>query len=171
MADKIKETTSDSAVLSPLYQTICGAMQSDGTLPPDFSLPRPEPEGAPRSIRFADGAFDGIALYHMAPDKRDIKSLTEVVGLLCAGACDKAAECLHLYFSMDEYISMLPLCDDLQQWILDHKDRIDATLLYNACICSGTAATLKASNLPCAVWNCSTPAVIRRCAIWCRCWP
>ncbi len=134
MADKIKETTSDSAVLSPLYQTICGAMQSDGTLPPDFSLPRPEPEGASRSIRFADGAFDGIALYHMAPDKRDIKSLTEVVGLLCAGACDKAAECLHLYFSMDEYISMLPLCDDLQQWILDHKDRIDATLLYNGCL-------------------------------------
>lgn len=31
-----------------------------------------------RPLRFADGAYDGISLYHMAPDKRDIKSLTEI---------------------------------------------------------------------------------------------
>ena len=119
------------AAAPSLYQTICGAIRSDGTLPRDFSLPRPEPEeGEAQKLRFADGAFDGISLYHMAPDKRDIKSLTEVVGLISAGSYDKAEECLQLFFSMDEYISMLPLIDDLQTWIIDHKEQISAKALY-----------------------------------------
>lgn len=113
-----------------LYQAICGAIQSDGTLPRDFCLPRPKNEDAEQKLRFADGAFDGISLYHMAPDKRDIKSLTEVVGLISAGSYDKAEECLQLFFSMDEYISMLPLIDDLQAWIIDHKEQISAKALY-----------------------------------------
>ena len=74
--------------------------------------------------------YDGISLYHMAPDKRDIKSLTEIIGLISARAYDKAAECLQLFFSIDEYIALLPLIDDLQGWIIAHKDRIDAGALY-----------------------------------------
>lgn len=112
-----------------LYQCICGAIQGNGTLPRDFSLPRPERDH-PQALRFADGAYDGISLYHMAPDKRDIKSLTEIIGLISARAYDKAAECLQLFFSIDEYISLLPLIDDLQGWIIAHKDRIDAGALY-----------------------------------------
>ena len=124
-----------------LYQVICGALQKDGTLPADFSLPRPN-SGAEetQTLRFADGAFDGISLYHMAPDKRDIKSLTEILGLIGAGAYDKAAECLQLFFSMDEYISMLPLIDDLQSWIIDHKEQISAQAVYEF-----SAALLKES--------------------------
>ena len=124
-----------------LYQVICGALQEDGTLPADFALPRPN-SGAEetQTLRFADGAFDGISLYHMAPDKRDIKSLTEILGLISAGAYDKAAECLQLFFSMDEYISMLPLIDDLQSWIIDHKEQINAQVVYEF-----SAALLKES--------------------------
>ena len=129
MLDLLKPKKESS--VPSLYQTICGAIQSDGTLPRDFSLPRPEPEeGEEQKLRFADGAFDGISLYHMAPDKRDIKSLTEVVGLISAGSYDKAEECLQLFFSMDEYISMLPLIDDLQTWIIDHKEQISAKAIY-----------------------------------------
>lgn len=113
-----------------LYQAICGAIQSDGTLPRDFSLPRPERADAAQKLHFADGALDGINLYHMAPDKRDIKSLTEIVGLISARSYDKAAECLQLFFSMDEYVTMLPLIDDLQAWIIAHKEQVNAGALY-----------------------------------------
>ena len=86
-----------------LYQCICGAIQGNGTLPRDFSLPRPERDH-PQALRFADGAYDGISLYHMAPDKRDIKSLTEIIGLISALRQSRrmpAAVFLHrrIYFS------------------------------------------------------------------------
>ena len=128
MLDFLKPKKDPSA--QSLYQAICGAIQSDGTLPRDFSLPRLKSEDAEQKLHFADGAFDGIGLYHMAPDKRDIKSLTEVVGLISAGSYNKAEECLQLFFSMDEYISMLPLIDDLQAWIIDHKEQISAKARY-----------------------------------------
>ncbi len=116
-----------------LYEAIVGAIQSDGTLPRDFSLPREENED-PKALRFADGAKDGISLYHMAPDKRDIKPLTEVVGLIAAGSFDAARECLRLFFSMGEFTLMLPLIDDLQEWIVAHKDAIDPEKLYAFCV-------------------------------------
>ena len=129
----VDSKTPQTPPIAPLYQTICGAIQSDGTLPADFSLPRPKPpeEG---KLRFADGAFDGISLYHMAPDQRDIKSLTEIVGLICAGSYDQAEECLILFFSTDEFVSMLPLIDNLQQWIIDNRTQIDPQHLYTFCL-------------------------------------
>ena len=67
-----------------LYQCICGAIQGNGTLPRDFSLPRPERDH-PQALRFADGAYDGISLYHMAPDKRDTpKLLCKNGNLICS---------------------------------------------------------------------------------------
>ena len=115
-----------------LYRAICGAIGEDGMLEKGFSLPRARRLG--EKITFADGAYDGISLYHMAPDKRDIKPLTEIVGLLSAGSCEKAAECLHLFFSMDEYITMLPLAAPLQEWIMEHREKINAAALYEGCL-------------------------------------
>ena len=49
----------------PIYERIAGALVN-GALPRGFSLPSEE-----TGIRFADGAMDGIAIYHMgrqAPD-------------------------------------------------------------------------------------------------------
>ena len=124
----------EKKTLPPLYPTICGAIRNDGTLPRDFSLPRPAPEDAENKLRFADGAFDGIALYHMQPDKRDITSLTEIVGLLHAGSYEKADECLGLFFSIDDYISMLPLVEDLQKWIFAHREQLDAGHIYEGAL-------------------------------------
>ena len=39
----VDSKTPQTPPIAPLYQTICGAIQSDGTLPADFSLPRPKP--------------------------------------------------------------------------------------------------------------------------------
>lgn len=115
-----------------LYRAICGAIGEDGMLEKGFSLPQPRCIG--EKLTFADGAYDGISLYHMAPDKRDIKPLTEIVGLLSAGSCEKADECLALFFSMDDTVSLLPMIDDLQQWIVDHRTQINAAALYEGCV-------------------------------------
>ena len=115
-----------------LYRTICGAIGDDGMLEEGFSLPRARRVG--EKIAFADGAYDGISLYHMAPDKRDIKSLTEIVGLLSAGAYEKADDCLDLFFSVDDTISLLGMIDDLQQWIVDNREKINAAALYEGCV-------------------------------------
>ena len=92
--DKEKQTR--DAPEQSLYRIICGAIGDDGMLHSAFSLPRPR--RIQEKITFADGAYDGISLYHMTPDRRDIRSLTEIVGLLSAGACEKADECLTLFF-------------------------------------------------------------------------
>ena len=110
---------------TPLYQQICGAITKDGTLDPKFTLLRPVGEENGMQLNFADGAYDGISLYHMAPDKRDLKSLTEILGLICVGKYDKASECLALYFSSDPYISMLALVEDFQSWIFEHHSALD----------------------------------------------
>ena len=115
-----------------LYRVICGAIGADGMLEQGFSLPGARRVG--EKITFADGAYDGISLYHMAPDKRDIKSLTEIVGLLSAGAWEKAEECLDLFFSVDDTVSLLGMIDDLQQWIVDNREKIDAAALYEGCV-------------------------------------
>ncbi len=122
MSEERKEAS--AAAEQSLYRAICGALQNDGMLPPDFSLPRPSHQNA-EGLRFADGAFDGISLYHMAPDRRDIKSLTEITGLISAGSYDQAAECLRLFFSSDEYICMLPMIDDYQKWLYENRAQID----------------------------------------------
>ena len=44
-----------------IYEYIRGNLVN-GELPPDFSLPK---EKQPDKVTFADGAQDGIAVYHM----------------------------------------------------------------------------------------------------------
>ena len=128
-----KEKQTQDAPEQSLYRIICGAIGDDGMLHSAFSLPRPR--RIQEKITFADGAYDGISLYHMTPDRRDIRSLTEIVGLLSAGACEKADECLTLFFSTDEYITLLPMIDELQQWIVEHRAQINAAALYEGCVC------------------------------------
>ena len=45
-----------------IYELIKSSIQSDGSLPKDFSLPQEETDG----ISWADGAMDGVFLYHTA---------------------------------------------------------------------------------------------------------
>ena len=47
-----------------LFQLIAEALTPEGTLPKDFSLPK---EKAQNKLIFADGAMDGIKLYHTQP--------------------------------------------------------------------------------------------------------
>ncbi len=113
----------------PLYKCILKGMK-DGRLEEGFSLPSEEDAG----LRFADGARDGIALYHMPGE-----SLDEAGAELMAGAVSFAAE--GDLYKADEAFAELGktfraagLIGGLQNCILDRRDSIDADNLYRTAL-------------------------------------
>ena len=84
--------------MESIYERIRAAVQPDGALPKDFSI-QEKPED-PQAIRFAEGAADGIAFYHMG------------------GGGDQGGE------------AMLGCIDGLQSWIVEHREELDASRLF-----------------------------------------
>lgn len=109
------------------YEQIKAVAGPEG-LPPDFSLRRPPAEGEEPRLRFADGARDGIAMYHTSVTPGDSAPLHEVLGLISGGAL-AAGEQLEAFFVPDGP-TMLPLIDGLQSWLIDHREEIDPEMLY-----------------------------------------
>jgi len=58
-----------------IYELIKSSIQSDGSLPKDFSLPQEEIDG----ISWADGAMDGVFLYHTARNEDSIEPLKDII--------------------------------------------------------------------------------------------
>lgn len=123
---KDKGRKEEPAAEPSIYSAIRSALQADGTLPPDFCLRK---KAEDNKITFADGAMDGIAIYHMGHGEPDIQPLCEVVRLIASGSFSEAEVKLQAYFS-DEYAAMLPLIDGLQGWIIQNKNDIDPNNLY-----------------------------------------
>ena len=65
-----------------LFQLIAEALTPEGTLPKDFSLPK---EKAQNKLIFADGAMDGIKLYHTQPKEVDIEPVCQALLLISQG--------------------------------------------------------------------------------------
>lgn len=61
-----------------IYENICRARNEREELPPEYSLP-PEETPQPGKPRFADGALDGIALYHIGAPDQDAELLKQAV--------------------------------------------------------------------------------------------
>lgn len=110
-----------------LLRTISDAIGEDGTLPRDFSLPS-DPDA---KILFADGALDGIALYHMgAPEitdeiREDIKSAVTAV------SDEDFKRAWELFKALSVKISAIRAIDELQSFIVENKDSLDTENLFN----------------------------------------
>ena len=50
-----------------IYELIKNSIQSNGELPEDFRLPPKDPNGVP----WADGAIDGVSIYHLVENEED----------------------------------------------------------------------------------------------------
>jgi hypothetical protein len=124
---KDKDRKEEPAAEPPIYSSIRSALQADGTLPPDFCLRK---KAEDNKITFADGAMDGIGIYHMGFGKQDLQPLYDVVKRIASGSFSEAEEKLQAYFSADEYAAMLPLIDGLQEWIIHNRNDIDPNNLY-----------------------------------------
>lgn len=100
---------------------------TDGALPEDFSLPDSnEGEG----LRFADGAIDGMFIFHMAHEGISEEArplMDEAIRAMCAGETRLTDQ---LFTELGQKARAIAIIDDFQQAILERKDEIDPDVLY-----------------------------------------
>ncbi|NBI66784.1 hypothetical protein D1646_08130 [Pseudoflavonifractor sp. 60] len=116
--------------MASIYEQIRAAIQPDGTLPGEFSIqPPPEEEGG---LRFVEGARDGITFYHLGGGGNPelLAQLEEITRLAAGGGDYEAVEPkLAACFGGDD--GLLSSVDDLQQWIIDHREELDPSRLFS----------------------------------------
>ncbi|MDE7398703.1 MAG: hypothetical protein K2N06_04155 [Oscillospiraceae bacterium] len=112
-----------------LYDIIHDSSEN-GTLPRDFSLP----PVSDAKIPFADGARDGIAIYHMgAPEITD--DIREGIKSAVTAASDEDFKCAgELFHALSEKISAIRAIDELQSFIIENRDSLNAKNLYDCSV-------------------------------------
>ena len=110
-----------------LFDIIDEALTDDYTLPEGFSLPSKE-----GGLNFADGAQDGIWIYHMPhedPTPEQMTIMADAVWAVSIGDHDKADE---LFLKLSSQIQPLAYIDKLQDLIMDNRQTlsIDAVVRY-----------------------------------------
>ena len=110
-----------------IYESIKEAIV-DGQLPDDYSLPNlKDVEG---DVSFADGALDGITLYHMPPfemTESDYQVMTEAIN--AAGNHEfEIADSLFIQLSKEN--RAISISGELQDYINNNHDNLEAGNLY-----------------------------------------
>ena len=108
-----------------IYDRIHAAIQPNGELPSSFSLRSPNPGG----IEWADGAWDGVCIYHNRLETPDLAPLILVLRRGASHVFAHAKMALSEVFPDEEH-SMLAYVDAAQNWILDHTEELDVKNLY-----------------------------------------
>ncbi len=113
-----------------LYEYILQGMK-EGRLDPDFSLPALE---AGNGISFADGAMDGISVYHMTQKRLDgagKKLMTEALKRAAAGDARGADQ---VFAELGRSFRAIAVIDDLQGYILKHAKELPAENIYQSAL-------------------------------------
>ena len=108
-----------------IYDRIHAAIQPNGELPSSFSLQSPDPEG----IVWADGARDGVCIYHSRLETPDLAPMILVLRRGSSHVFAHAKMALPEVFPDADH-SMLAYVNATKDWILDHIEELDATNLY-----------------------------------------
>lgn len=111
---------------TPLYDVIKKSVMN-GYLPDDFSLPKDKEEGR---INFADGALDGILLYHMGVcplDEEGYSQLDILMRGVSKGEVDTADKAL-MEFTQKHHI--ITVIDAIQSYIIEHQRELSIEHLY-----------------------------------------
>lgn len=100
----------------------------DGRLPEDFSLPK---EKFNDKVAFADGAMDGIMIYHMGRGEisdEDMKICEDALRAITDGNISECIEKLTVFLTKHSAIKAI---DNIQRLMLDCKEWINYSNLYN----------------------------------------
>ena len=104
-----------------IYELIKSSIQECGKLPEDFALPQEEENGIP----WADGAMDGVFLYHNNTNEENIETLKNIVFQISEGKFKEAQNNLdHLDFLM------VSSRTSLLNWIIQESEKINANNMY-----------------------------------------
>ena len=123
----------------------------DGELPREFSLTKGDDDG---SIKFADGARDGIAKFHFGRQQ-----LTDEISALIEKAFSLIADRERALVAFDELfekISPISAIDFIQGYIYDHTDCLDPNALHGFamdCLYSDKIDTVKLALILLEVFN------------------
>lgn len=105
-----------------LYEYISSAV-IDGELPKDFNLPKLTDKED--KIAWADGALDGVGIYHMGysePSDESNALMEKAVRAAAAGSYDDADK---LFGEIGNKLSAIGGIDSIQNFIIDHKDELN----------------------------------------------
>ena len=108
-----------------IYELIKSSIQSDGSLPENFSLPQEETD----EISWADGAIDGVFLYHTARNEDSIEPLKNILFQISEGKFEEAHNNLN-----NSDFSIVSVRMPLLDWIIQEKKQINANNLYEFAI-------------------------------------
>ena len=104
-----------------IYELIKTSIQSNGELPEDFKLPQKDPNGIP----WADGAMDGVYIYHTVRKEENIEALKSIVFQISEGKFEEAQTNLD---KLD--FSMVSRRYSLLNWIIQEEEKINLNNLY-----------------------------------------
>ena len=110
-----------------LCEYIATSRTDEGVLPIGFKLPERTKEDG---VQFADGAMDGISIYHMghAPlSKDDQKKLGELLNLAGNGSQTEAENGFRSFCEKHRAITII---DDLQHYIMEHSSALNTSKIY-----------------------------------------
>lgn len=110
-----------------LYKIISTALVN-GELPKDFSLPVPETEED--EILFADGAEDGIYLYHMMPEEVKEDAYNKMVEAIHCANNQEYVNATLLFEDLSETTRTVTMWDTMQDYIVEHKEELNSMHLY-----------------------------------------
>ncbi|WDD88118.1 hypothetical protein [Fusobacterium nucleatum] len=104
-----------------IFELIKTSIQTNGELPEDFRLPPKEPNGIP----WADGAMDGVYIYHTVGNEEDIEDLKNIVFQISKGKFEEAQTNLD---KLD--FSMISRTNSVLNWIIQEQKQINLNNLY-----------------------------------------
>lgn len=101
--------------------------EENGKLKDDFSLPSDDDK---ETLQFADGAMDGMSIYHIAPyqaDEEDFKLIETAVNMASAGNTKEAET---TFAKLGKKARAVQLVDIFQQYIIDHSKTLNVNNLF-----------------------------------------
>ena len=102
----------------------------EGKLPEDFSLPGVD-DG---KIKWADGAMDGVAIYHMGRTEADEKDLALMEEAVRASAASDYNKAIELFTELGKQKRALELIDEVQKFIIEHSDELPAGNVFKTSV-------------------------------------
>ena len=111
-----------------LYENIVYSIRN-GELPGDFSLSDEESGDGPR---FADGAMDGITVYHMGPDSLDEAGARQMITALQHAAAGNESEADKAFAELGRTHRAISIIDELQKYIYTHTDKLDGNNVFRS---------------------------------------
>lgn len=113
-----------------LFLLVANSIDENGELPEDFHLPQEEEQ----QFMFADGAQDGIYIYHMGHSplsREDDNKLGELIRMASEGEEDEAEAGFYKFCQKNRAISII---DEVQKYIVEHASQIKGDNMYRFAI-------------------------------------